>query len=85
MSPKDELISKSSLDKIISNNKDIAGETPATTHISNNKDTSGETPAINQLIENKDYYLENGFCVFTAEYLKNRGYCCKSGCRHCPY
>jgi hypothetical protein len=23
--------------------------------------------------------------VFTASYLRRRGYCCDSGCRHCPY
>ncbi|MCU0356215.1 MAG: DUF5522 domain-containing protein [Cyclobacteriaceae bacterium] len=23
--------------------------------------------------------------VFTAAYLLKRGYCCKNGCRHCPY
>jgi hypothetical protein len=23
--------------------------------------------------------------VFTAEFLRKRGYCCESGCRHCPY
>jgi len=38
-----------------------------------------------QLIEGKDYYLENGKYVFTAHYLLKRGYCCESGCRHCPY
>jgi hypothetical protein len=32
-----------------------------------------------------DYYLENGLLVFTAYYLNKRGYCCKSGCRHCPF
>ena len=32
-----------------------------------------------------DYYIENGFKVFTAEYLKKRNQCCHSGCRHCPY
>jgi len=32
-----------------------------------------------------DYYLENGFMVFTGSYLTRRGYCCDSGCRHCPY
>lgn len=32
-----------------------------------------------------DYYFENGLCVFTAQYLKRRGYCCGNGCRHCPY
>jgi hypothetical protein len=37
------------------------------------------------LIDGVDYYIENGLWVFTAEYLKKRGYCCKSGCRHCPY
>ena len=37
------------------------------------------------LIEGLDYYIENGLMVFTAHYLRNRGYCCQSGCRHCPY
>ena len=23
--------------------------------------------------------------VFTAAFLAERGYCCESGCRHCPY
>jgi hypothetical protein len=27
----------------------------------------------------------SGFSVFTAEFLAARGYCCDSGCRHCPY
>jgi hypothetical protein len=26
-----------------------------------------------------------GFDVFTADFLRRRGYCCGSGCRHCPY
>lgn len=26
-----------------------------------------------------------GYQVFTAAYLLDRGYCCGSGCRHCPY
>ncbi len=37
------------------------------------------------LIEGEDYYLENGKYVFTAHFLRKRGYCCESGCRHCPY
>jgi hypothetical protein len=37
------------------------------------------------LVENLDYYIEKGRYVFTAHYLKKRGYCCESGCRHCPY
>jgi hypothetical protein len=39
----------------------------------------------NELIEGEDYYLENGNWVFTAKFLLKRGYCCRSGCRHCPY
>ena len=38
-----------------------------------------------QLIEERDYYIESGAMVFTASYLERRGYCCGSGCRHCPY
>ena len=32
-----------------------------------------------------DYYLENGYVVFTESFHLKRGYCCQSGCRHCPY
>lgn len=37
------------------------------------------------LIENLDYYMEGEYCVFTEFYHRQRGYCCKNGCRHCPY
>jgi Family of unknown function (DUF5522) len=32
-------------------------------------------------------YLDpaTGYTVLTAQYLADRGYCCNSGCRHCPY
>ena len=33
----------------------------------------------------EDFYMENGLLVFTAAYHLKRGYCCDSGCRHCPY
>jgi len=38
-------------------------------------------------LENKlqDYYMEDGRRVFTAHFHLKRGYCCGSGCRHCPY
>ena len=36
-------------------------------------------------VEGRDYYIEDGRWVFTAHYLRARGYCCQSGCRHCPY
>lgn len=38
-----------------------------------------------KLIEGRDYVVEEGLFVFTAEYLLERGHCCQSGCRHCPY
>jgi hypothetical protein len=27
----------------------------------------------------------SGLSVLTAAFLAGRGYCCESGCRHCPY
>lgn len=33
----------------------------------------------------EDYYFEGPNLVFTAAYHLKRGYCCNSGCRHCPY
>jgi hypothetical protein len=37
------------------------------------------------LIEGIHYYKEEEYRVFTEFYLLSRGYCCRSGCRHCPY
>ena len=36
-------------------------------------------------LEPGDYYMEGPNLVFTAQYHLKRGYCCGSGCRHCPY
>ncbi len=37
-------------------------------------------------MDDEDYYLSpDGFIVFTEQYHLKRGYCCKSGCKHCPY
>jgi 2-iminoacetate synthase ThiH len=37
-------------------------------------------------MSNKHYYInEDGKVVFTKEYHLNRGYCCGSGCKHCPF
>ena len=33
----------------------------------------------------EDFYYEGPYLVFTAAYHLKRGYCCNSGCRHCPY
>ena len=40
---------------------------------------------LGRISEGRDYYIEDGAFVFTASYLKRRGYCCDNGCRHCPY
>ncbi|MEQ8584036.1 MAG: DUF5522 domain-containing protein [Marinoscillum sp.] len=37
------------------------------------------------LAEEDYYFTREGFMVFTEKYHLKRGYCCKSGCRHCPY
>lgn len=36
-------------------------------------------------LEAEDFYYDGPFLVFTAAYLRKRGYCCGNGCRHCPY
>jgi hypothetical protein len=36
-------------------------------------------------LEPGDYYLEGENLCFTAAYHLKRGFCCGSGCRHCPY
>jgi len=38
-----------------------------------------------KLIEGEDFYFEGPYMVFTEKFLRDRGYCCESGCRHCPY
>jgi len=37
-------------------------------------------------VEEGDFYLTpEGYRCFTEQYHLKRGYCCESGCRHCPY
>jgi len=36
-------------------------------------------------LNENDFYYENNKIVFTRQFLLKRGYCCKNGCRHCPY
>ncbi len=31
------------------------------------------------------YLSPEGYTVFTSQFLKNRGTCCKTACLHCPY
>ncbi|NOT59334.1 MAG: hypothetical protein HOP19_03815 [Acidobacteria bacterium] len=40
---------------------------------------------LQQLQEGRDFYWEGAAIVFTSEFHRRRGYCCGSGCRHCPY
>lgn len=42
--------------------------------------TTGEA-----LVEGEDYYYDGPYMVFTSAYHLKRGYCCGSGCRHCPW
>jgi Family of unknown function (DUF5522) len=56
---------------------------------------SPDDPAYAQIIQahadalgaGVDTYVDprSGLTVLTAGYLAQRGYCCESGCRHCPY
>ena len=42
-------------------------------------------PKKNELEPDEFYYTPEGYIVFTEKYHLKRGYCCKSGCKHCPY
>ncbi|NBV36235.1 MAG: hypothetical protein EBR94_03035 [Bacteroidetes bacterium] len=46
---------------------------------------SNESSVKTQGQKGGDFYMENGFCVFTADYHKKRGFCCGNECRHCPF
>jgi hypothetical protein len=82
-------------------NVDVAGSNPVSRSISSSFLTrvfvspdqakaprpmeSEESALRSTLMEGRDFYWEAGLMVMTAEYLRRRGYCCESGCRHCPY
>lgn len=52
----------------------------------NRRDATPASPTSSPaLVEGEDYYTERGMIVFTARYHLKRGYCCGSGCRHCPF
>ena len=50
-----------------------------------NSESDPEVELRPSLEAGRDYYLEHGLMVFKAAYLLKRGFCCESGCRHCPY
>jgi hypothetical protein len=38
------------------------------------------------LIAEIDYYInQDGNFVFTEKYHRQRGFCCKNQCKHCPW
>lgn len=42
--------------------------------------------AIQDKYDPEDYYLTSeGYVIFTEKYHLKRGYCCQSGCKHCPW
>jgi hypothetical protein len=38
-----------------------------------------------EFIQNVHYYIDGERIVFTERFHIERGQCCGSGCRHCPY
>ena len=45
-----------------------------------------EKKPVPPLTPEEDYYINaQGLLVFTAKYHLKRGFCCGSGCKHCPY
>ena len=44
------------------------------------------TVSMSEMTENEDFYInDKGLFVFLEAYHLKRGFCCESGCRHCPY
>lgn len=48
-------------------------------------DKSAPFEELPQALAPEDFYYEGPYLVFTEAYHRKRGYCCNSGCRHCPY
>jgi len=61
-------------------------ETNKNTESSKSKDREPDLPLLGHPKEADEYYTnKEGFVVFTAKYLLERGYCCGNGCKNCPY
>ena len=61
---------------------------PSLNPMSDDEEVSDQQDAAepsNPVMEGEDYYLEGALMVFTERFLLRRGFCCESGCRHCPY
>lgn len=44
-----------------------------------------ELPGTSEKLDEEYYYFDGLYLVFTEKYHLKRGFCCQSGCRHCPY
>ena len=53
--------------------------------MSENPQAEQGTITPNEPLRPEDFYWDGPYLVFTAAYHLRRGYCCNSGCRHCPY
>ena len=69
-------------DAVSSGDELIEKQLDAAPEATDKKTDCAEPP---ELIEEIDFYWEGNCMVLTAKYLLKRGYCCESGCRHCPY
>lgn len=47
--------------------------------------TPNDADADETAVSDEDCYFDGPYLVFTEAYHRKRGYCCQSGCRHCPY
>jgi hypothetical protein len=37
-------------------------------------------------LDPSEFYLSpEGYIIYTENYHLKRGYCCKNGCKHCPF
>ena len=52
---------------------------------SNNEKNKNNDEGVSRKLSPSDFYIEDGKYVFTEEFHLKRGFCCDSGCRHCPY
>lgn len=54
----------------------MSGPTPAQQSANDAAEAQGEVGYLDP---------DSGLFVLTGAYLANRGHCCGSGCRHCPF
>jgi len=62
-----------------------AGQTSVTIVLAMSTKPPPTPPPKPEELAPEDFYFEGPYLVFTAAYHLKRGFCCNSGCRHCPY